>query len=88
MGSPARTTTSASNSSWDSYNPFHYSYHRRARGRTTPPVYSRDFAYADNGPVVLMHPMRIEKGNISGTSAKTFAEYVLSPAHHQHHLSL
>lgn len=52
------------------YNPLH------RKGHTSPPVYSRDFAYEDNGPVVLAHPMREERADINGTSAKTFAEYV------------
>jgi len=74
MGSPAQTTPSNSNSSsWSHYyNPFHY-----ARSSRHPPVYSRDFAYANNAPQVLRLPMRAERGNIIGTSAKTFAEYVL-----------
>lgn len=40
--------------------------------RRLPPVYTRDFAYANNAPVVL----RMARGNIGDTSANTFAEYV------------
>lgn len=40
--------------------------------RRLPPVYSRDFAYADNAPVVL----RMARSNIGDTSANNFAEYV------------
>ncbi|KAK5121621.1 hypothetical protein LTR85_004793 [Meristemomyces frigidus] len=57
------------------YNPLHY----RASKADPPPVYSRDFAYANNGPVVLAHPMRVERASISGTSAKAFAELLSGP---------
>jgi hypothetical protein len=52
------------------------SYQQRRSKSTTPPVFLRDFAYANNGPVLLPEPMRMAKGNIDKTSAKTFAEYV------------
>jgi len=68
MGNPSTTTWQRTLSH---YNPLNY-----RRGYKTPPVYSRDFAYANNSPVVLAHPMREERESISGASAKTFAEYV------------
>jgi hypothetical protein len=40
--------------------------------RYLPPVYSRDFAYANNAPVVLA----MARANINDINAKTFAEYV------------
>ncbi|PIB00115.1 hypothetical protein CB0940_03157 [Cercospora beticola] len=40
-----------------------------------PTVYSRDFAYADNGPIVVL-PARMAAADITNASAKTFAEYV------------
>lgn len=40
--------------------------------RYLPPIYSRDFAYANNAPVIL----RMARANIGEISAKTFAEYV------------
>ena len=52
------------------------SYHQRRSKSTTPPVYLRDFAYANNGPVLLPDPMRMANANIDKASAKTFAEYV------------
>lgn len=54
--------------------------------RSAPTVYSRDFAYADNGPIVVV-PTRIARADILKASAKAYAEYVahtpaiLSPAH-------
>lgn len=54
-------------------------YIRSSKAQPPPPVYSRDFAYANNAPVVLAHPMRAERASISGTSAKAFAEYVVLP---------
>lgn len=41
-----------------------------------PIVYSRDFAYADNGPIVVV-PSRMVRADILTASARTFAEYVL-----------
>ncbi|GAB7349079.1 hypothetical protein MBLNU459_g8037t1 [Dothideomycetes sp. NU459] len=43
--------------------------------RRLPPVYSRDFAYANNAPIVL----RMARGNIGGTSATTFADLLSGP---------
>lgn len=40
--------------------------------RRLPPVYSRDFAYADSVTVIL----RMARGNIANTTARSFAEYV------------
>jgi len=46
-------------------------------GHSTPPVYSRDFAYANGRSVVLAYqPMRVERASVSGSSARKFAEYV------------
>lgn len=42
--------------------------------RRLPPVFSRDFAYANNAPVVL----RMARANIANTTARSFAEYVKS----------
>ena len=52
------------------------SHHQRRSKSTTPPVFLRDFAYANNGPVLLPDPMRTAIANIDKASAKTFAEYV------------
>ncbi|KAM3423554.1 hypothetical protein BST61_g981 [Cercospora zeina] len=38
-----------------------------------PTVYTRDFAYADNGPIVVL-PARMAAADITNASAKTFAE--------------
>ncbi|KAK5674885.1 hypothetical protein LTS10_012297 [Elasticomyces elasticus] len=55
------------------YNPAYF--HRRKQ--PSAPVYSRDFAYANNEAVVLAVPMSARKADINAeTSAKTFAEYV------------
>jgi hypothetical protein len=40
--------------------------------RRLPPVYSRDFAYANSTTVVL----RMARGNIGDSTARSFAEYV------------
>ncbi|KAK4544633.1 hypothetical protein LTR36_004205 [Oleoguttula mirabilis] len=69
MGSPSTTWSQT----LSHYNPLHHHYRRNANN---PPVYSRDFAYANNAPVVLAPPMRAERASISGTSAQAFAEYV------------
>lgn len=42
---------------------------------TGPTIYSRDFAYIDNGPVVVV-PARVVRADILTSSAKTFAGYV------------
>lgn len=39
--------------------------------RRLPPVYSRDFAYDDNAPILV----RMARSNIGDLSAKEFAEY-------------
>lgn len=64
------------------YNPLH-----RRRKPTSPPVLSRDFAYAHNGPTIILaeRPMRHQIN--AGTSAKTFAEYV-HLLHSPHHMSV
>ncbi|KAK5130509.1 hypothetical protein LTR08_001989 [Meristemomyces frigidus] len=49
--------------------------HHHARN-AYPPVYARDFAYANSSRVVLAHPMRAQRACISGASAHTFAEYM------------
>ncbi|THX21742.1 hypothetical protein D6C98_09106 [Aureobasidium pullulans] len=43
--------------------------------RYLPPIYSRDFAYANNAPVVL----RMARANVSEITAKTFAELLSGP---------
>ncbi|THZ29550.1 hypothetical protein D6C91_01486 [Aureobasidium pullulans] len=43
--------------------------------RYLPPIYSRDFAYANNAPVVL----RMARANVSEIPAKTFAELLSGP---------
>ncbi|KAI4729820.1 hypothetical protein E4T49_02416 [Aureobasidium sp. EXF-10728] len=43
--------------------------------RYLPPIYSRDFAYANNAPVVL----RMARANVSDITAKTFAELLSGP---------
>lgn len=40
--------------------------------RRLPPIYSRDFAYINNAPVVV----RMARSNIGDVGAKSFAEYV------------
>lgn len=42
----------------------------------TSPIFSRDFAYADNGPVILQESTRMAEGNIIDFNASDFAEYV------------
>lgn len=49
------------------------------RSTRSPPIYSRDFAYANNSPVLRRYPMRAPGAASSinaATSAKTFASYV------------
>ncbi|KAI7099178.1 hypothetical protein KC352_g38241, partial [Hortaea werneckii] len=41
-----------------------------------PVVWSRDFAYADRGPVALLPFMPEERADINAISARHFAEYV------------
>ncbi|KAI5197548.1 hypothetical protein E4T38_07964 [Aureobasidium subglaciale] len=43
--------------------------------RYLPPIYSRDFAYANNAPVAL----RMARANVSDITAKTFAELLSGP---------
>ncbi|KAH9838104.1 BTB/POZ domain [Teratosphaeria destructans] len=51
-----------------------------ARSATTPPVYSRDFAYAHGTAVVLVpRPMPIEPDNVASTSATSFAQLLSGP---------
>lgn len=51
---------------------------KSSNSSTSSIVYSRDFAYAENGPVVVV-PTRIARADILTASAKTFAEYVHHP---------
>ena len=50
-----------------------------SRRNTTrpPPVYSRDFAYPNNGPQLVLPGPRMARQSIRDASASTFAEYVL-----------
>jgi hypothetical protein len=41
-------------------------------------IYSRDFAYADSTPIVVV-PTRVVAADITSASAKMFAEYVPPP---------
>ncbi|KXS97499.1 hypothetical protein AC578_9081 [Pseudocercospora eumusae] len=41
---------------------------------SAPVVYSRDFAYEDNGPIVILPTRRMAGENITSASATTFAE--------------
>ncbi|KAM0712365.1 hypothetical protein Q7P37_011460 [Cladosporium fusiforme] len=50
-----------------------------ARPPLPPPVYSRDFAYPDNQPVLVLPGPRMARSSIRDASAPFFAEYVLSP---------
>lgn len=47
----------------------------------SPPIFSRDFAYADSSPVILslFEESRMAGENISDFSAASFAEYVCLP---------
>ena len=42
----------------------------------SPVVYTRDFAYANNAPVILHEFNDMAKGDIIDLSASAFAEYV------------
>ncbi|KXT09940.1 hypothetical protein AC579_9733 [Pseudocercospora musae] len=42
---------------------------------SAPVVYSRDFAYEDNGPIVILPTRRMAGENITSASAKTFADW-------------
>jgi hypothetical protein len=42
-----------------------------------PPIYSRDFAYPNNGPQLVLPGPRMAGKNIRDASASSFAEYVL-----------
>ena len=49
-----------------------------------PVVYSRDFAYADSAPILVLDPydtpgMAPVRADVNTASAKTFAEYVIYP---------
>lgn len=45
-----------------------------------PAVISRDFAYANNGPVALgSRPSHMSRSSVRNVDAHTFAEYVLNP---------
>ena len=61
------------------------SHHQRRSKSTTPPVFLRDFAYANNGPVLLPDPMHTAIVNIDKASAKIFAEYVEQFHSHIHY---
>ena len=52
--------------------------HLRAikRYSRSPPIFSRDFAYADSSPVILSERSRMADENIAEFSATSFAEYV------------
>lgn len=52
-------------------------YSPKPAASAAPIVYSRDFAYANNKPVIVL-PARMAATNIANASAKTFAEYVSS----------
>lgn len=41
---------------------------------TSPPVYSRDFAYSDSSPVLVAEEPSMASLSIRDTSARTFAE--------------
>jgi hypothetical protein len=43
-----------------------------------PPVYSRDFAYPNNEPQLVLPGPRMARPSIRDASASLFAEYVLS----------
>jgi len=49
-----------------------------SRRNTTrpPPVYSRDFAYPNNGPQLVLPSPRMARQSIRDASASIFAEYV------------
>lgn len=47
------------------------------RNSISPPIFSRDFAYADSSPVVLSESKHMAEENIADFTASTFAEYVL-----------
>ena len=53
-----------------------YSAKSSSSSNSHPIIYSRDFAYADNGPIVVV-PSRMVRADILTGSARTFAEYVL-----------
>lgn len=53
-----------------------YSAKSSSSSHSHPIIYSRDFAYADNGPIVVV-PSRVVRADILTASARTFAEYVL-----------
>jgi hypothetical protein len=88
MGDPSNASSSPSPPSWSKtlahYNPLNYNRagsssttNSKKGGRITPPVFARDFAFANGSPVILAHrPMRVERASVCGSSARTFAEYV------------
>ncbi|KAK3068872.1 hypothetical protein LTR53_013235 [Teratosphaeriaceae sp. CCFEE 6253] len=77
---PPPSTPPSWSKTFTHYNPLNFrrAAHRRPKAA---PVYSRDFAYADNAAVVLaQHPMRARRADINAdTSAKTFAELLSGP---------
>ena len=77
MGDPPAPAPPSWQQTFEYYNPLHFRSNKSKHHSKTPPVYSRDFAYAENGPQVLAHPMRIQRADINAeTSARSFAEYV------------
>lgn len=55
--------------------PLHRHFFHRRHIRSFPPVYSRDFAYSDSRPVVLVVDLtRMERESVTSKNAKSFAE--------------
>jgi hypothetical protein len=50
--------------------------HPSRRNTRPPPIYSRDFAYPDNEPQLVLPAPRMASKSIRDASASTFAEYV------------
>lgn len=48
----------------------------------TPPVYSRDFAYPNNEPQLVLPGPRMARPSIREASAALFSEYVLFSLYH------
>jgi hypothetical protein len=74
MGRHTQTSTSTSSTSTSTST----STHPSRRNTRPPPVYSRDFAYPDNEPQLVLPGPRMARQSIRDASASTFAEYVLS----------
>ncbi|TKA62844.1 hypothetical protein B0A55_11008, partial [Friedmanniomyces simplex] len=75
---PSTTTPPSWSQTFNYYNPLHFRRPHHQRQPASAPVYSRDFAYANNEAVVLAQQpvMRAPRAEINAeTSAKTFAEY-------------